>query len=100
MKYLKEYINWNEFEYEEYDENDFNNNFIGIKTTNDNVLINWYYDEIPNKYIIHGSIDVDKSKKIKIVDKYEDFYIVRYTSTYGTIVQLGFKKDDLEWKEN
>jgi hypothetical protein len=97
MKYIKKYnenIKWDWLD-EEYDENDFNHNFIGIKTYDNNRLIKWYANELPDEYIIHGDTKVDKSKEIKIVDKYKDFYIVRYTDINGKYVQLGFKKDDL-----
>lgn len=56
-------------------------------------------DGIPRKLMIHGSATLHRSDpKAKIVDIYNEFYIVNFINAYGSEMQLGYLEQDLELK--
>lgn len=52
-------------------------------------------NQIPAKYMIHGTVYVDNHRNINIVDFYQEFYIVKYDSDVGKETQLAFKEHSL-----
>ena len=66
----------------------------------DNYIPKFYTQEdgIPLRKLIHGDTRF-RSNEGKIVDIYNDYYIVQYVSTTGQLVALGFRKESLEYRE-
>lgn len=68
-----------------------------VSIDNDNYITNYYYNntEIPEEYIIHGSLTA-KTNEGEIVYTHFEYFIVRYIDEYTNQVQLGFKEEDIE----
>lgn len=54
------------------------------------------YDDIPEKYIKHGTMDINTKIPMYIVNKYDRYYIVAYTCVRGEIVQLGYLPENVK----
>jgi hypothetical protein len=78
-----------------------------VKFKGDGINIPEYFTDndhkIPSRLIIHGStmLGTDYNKNYAtIVNKYNEFLIVRWTSDEDKIMQLGFKEESLELIDN
>lgn len=88
-KKLNEDIDWDDFDIQEEEPR----KFVKFRSKH-RIPKNYEYIDIPRS-LKHGSIYYDKYEPIEIIDRYEDWNIVRYTDINGKIVQLGFKDEDL-----